>query len=188
MAALYFWSEPVGSMLKPRMLWEIVLNLQILSLALIWFSFEGRFERRQGSSKLRTVLEFVFSLAINALPTFIFLHFTYYAAQSDLPPVHEVTSVASKLAVTFFMFDVTMRLWITHKKHKNRIQLVSFKAAFLKHFIAATWPGWVCMALLGCAAITGHTWYFVAFPFLGYWQGAKEFFDRALKQREVKST
>lgn len=186
--AMFLYFGPLaGGVFKSRMLWEIVLNLQVLSIALIWFAFDRRFENSTGIWRARVIVNFIFAAFMNCVPAGFFLFLSYYAWQGSFPSEETIVFIIHIFLVIFFSFEFLTQIgfrFVTGRVLPRGYEMGS-RPIFSR--LVALWPGWVAVLFLLAALLTENSWYYVVMPMLGYLQSAKDFLVRAYRQSSVAS-
>lgn len=181
-AGIYFVFEArAAEALKSRMLWEVVLNFQMLSLALIWFAFADRFERTQGVWKGLLFANFCFAVLVNCAPAGFFIFITQHAWADTFPHRDQMKVIVQICVAFWFAFEFLLQVFFWSitgivAPRGGKSQERSARSRLL-----ALWPAWSALASLIIASRTDITFFYVAIPVLGYAQGAKDYFSRAYR-------
>lgn len=161
---------------RSRFWWEIILNLQILSVALMWFCYSDRIEGSSGQLKLLQWARRWFAIITVLLPSFLGLagiHQNWFVVQP------------SPAIITAFAYSVLaywlLGLWLNYlvlKRRRTRLRPVSFayRSAFLSPAILL-----LIIALVDVPR-GGNNW-LIAVPALTYLQGAMPFITKAFGWR-----
>lgn len=170
----YYVSSPASetAITRSRLWWEIVMNLQILSVALIWFCYTDRIGDAKGTKKRLHILMCCFAMLSVLMPSVL-------GAVSAANNWFEIRPGPNSF-IGFFVFGVAfwcasivaqfilLRLRVRYAGKSMRRRSIWFysPAMVLTVFVAFDGPS------------GGHLW-LVMTPILLYLQGAMPFFQKA---------
>ncbi len=176
------------NLLVARWWWEIVLNLQIMCLALMWFCHHERILHAQGWWRIRAISNMIVGLLSVSYPIVVFIVAAYCDWFRAPPGYHE----------TLFLLMCGLGLWaigafvlpsiywfkaVGRQGRGGRLQGVSN----LGNWGKLLWPTLLVMALLGLGIGMGWKPLYVLVPFLVYMQGALPYMRKAVHFSERDS-
>lgn len=169
-------SEGARTLSRSRLVWELVLNLQILSAALIWFCYSDRIDGSVGGMKVLQRLRLWFALVTVLLPTLLGLLGIQQNWFEEQPTAGEVRLFAY-IVLTYWLLGVWLNARVRVRR-STQIRKVGWRYRL----------GFLCPALL--LALTtavdlpmgGQTW-LLAIPLFTYLQGSMPFLTKAFGLR-----
>lgn len=172
----YVYQQITGSLLtRSRLWWEIVLNLQILSVGMIWFCYSDRIADASGNLKRMQVFICTVTILAALMPSFL----------AGVSAANNWFSVRPSMQsfIGFFLFALVF--WLMSLVAQAFLLRVR---ARMSGRIVARRPLWyyspVLMLVAICAVdapLGGRAW-LVATPALLYLQGAMPYFVHAFRQ------
>lgn len=179
---LYLYSSIIGeNLLKSRMLWEVILNLQILSLALIWFAFDDRIQGAQGRWRVRAVVNFLFCVTVNVVPIGFFFYTTDYSWKGELPDESEIIRIFYIIVFGWAIFEIIVQSGFRLVTGRLLMRSGGLPKRSIGHFIGNMWPIMLLIAILVVAEVSDNRWFYAIAPFIGYLKGGWDFFRRAYR-------
>ena len=176
---LYQYLEtPAGTtgLSRSRLVWEIVLNLQILSAAFIWFCYSDRIEGSTGQIRHLQIARLWFAMITVLQPTFLGL----LGIQQNWfvePPSADSVRLFAIVVFSYWLAGVWLNK-LVHRKRSTRLPSAGYRYR-LFFFLPA-------FALLVVTAIDlplgGQLW-LLAIPILTYLQGSMPYITKAFGLR-----
>lgn len=173
----HYLHEARGALTRSRLWWEVALNIQILSVAMMWFCYSDRIENSSTPVKRLQIIRLCFAIVTVLLPTFfgiagiVFNWFEYQPSATFL-------SLFCAGVFIYWILGLLLHLRV-QKKRKNPL-----KRASTGYYLA------LCMPLILLVLITavdapmgGNAWLY-AIPILAYTQGAMPFIVKAFDLRK----
>jgi len=177
MLSLYFAGDytAAGSM-RSRWLWEIMMNLQVLALALMWFCFVDRVSEATGSLKAIMRVRQFFSLMIILVPFYVIIISAMFGWFVKPAPI-EVIRLLILLSILSWIVSVTMQRLIAFRSKQGTKK----SEIFLKGLKPRRWYSVLPMAWLlllwGFAQVYGGNRHYIYAPILFYLQAAIPFLE-----------
>lgn len=180
MFQLYLAGEYTGEgIVRSRWWWEIVLNLQILSLALMWFCYVDRISDNVGFKKNLMRLRLAFSLFFVLLPIWLALISASLNWFVVRPPLGTIDKVIIFTVVLWVLAVFTPRLLILRTKARKG-EPFSFVALFRPPHWYSVVPTCLLIAFWVIGSVRGVTFKYQYIPFLLYTQSAFPFLEHGL--------
>ncbi|WP_262694601.1 hypothetical protein [Kordiimonas aquimaris] len=165
-----------GALSRSRLWWEIVLNVQILSAAMMWFCYSDRIENSTGAVKRLQIIRLWFTIVTVLLPTFFGVAgvgFNWFEYEPS--PL-----LISLFCAAVFLYWL-LGLWVHMRVQKKRSN-PNRPASGL--FYAATYSPIILLLLISVFdAPQGGVFWLYAIPVLTYIQGAMPFIVKAFGLR-----
>ncbi|NVJ97202.1 MAG: hypothetical protein HWE25_03560 [Alphaproteobacteria bacterium] len=181
MVAFYMLPEVFGKKaLMARWWWEIVLNLQILCYAFMWFCHHNRIVHSSGWWRLRAVSHFIVGMISVSYPAGILL----ISAMMDwfrVPPSPTqvyITMIAAVALWAFGAFIMPIVNWVMVRGQADDHTNIAATAR-VKRALKTFWPTLALFALGICEWSRGGLAGFALMPLLMYIQGALPYFAKA---------
>ncbi len=159
-----------------RLWWEIVLNLQILSAAMVWFCYSDRIDGSEGRIRRLQIVRRWFAVITVLLPSMLGAVGIQQNWFVDHPPASFVWAFAC--AVLLFWLSGVLVHAMVQRRRRNKPKPASFTYRISFFLPAITL---VAVILLDAPA-GGQTW-LLAIPVLTYLQGAMPFITKAFGLR-----
>lgn len=161
---------------RSRFWWEIALNLQILSAAMVWFCYSDRIDGSEGRIKTLQKTRRWFAIIAVVLPSMLGLIGIQQNWFVEQPPASFVGGFACVVMV-FWLIGLLIHFLI-QRRRKSTIEPASltYRILFLLPAISLT-----IITVLD-APFGGQTW-LLAIPVLTYLQGAMPFITKAFGLR-----
>ena len=182
---LYLHGDYYGrEILTARWHWEIVLNIQILCFAFIWFSHHNRILFSRGRWRARAIINFVISFCAVGIPAFLML----FSASMDWyrnPPGTDVPKYMIGIAAAIWLFSnflvpaiqkIILERWKQPKQAGS-----SGDASLLSRLMFRHWPAAMAAFLLLANDIIGYEVGFIMAPLLCFLHGAIAYYIKAFK-------
>lgn len=171
--------------IRARWLWEIVLNIQILSLAFMWFSHHNRILFSRGRWRVRAILNFAAGFVAVGTPAAIMLvaaMFDWYRYPPDpgFPKLLIITAISFWLAA-IFSFEV-LNSFLRPRRRGKQDQgeaRVGFAAKY--DFFRRRWPAILTAVFLAGNELFNNDIALILATFLCFLQGALTYYHKALK-------
>jgi len=169
---------------RSRWWWEIVLNIQILAVAFIWFCYVDRVADATGVKKRVMRLQMYFGLAVVLVPIWMALMSAYLNWFVVRPPIEIVDLFMCGLLGVWGLIALLPRLLILNSKSSQyqgvtMLSLLKPKAWYL------LLPLYVLIVIWIIGAINGSITHYQYTPLLLYMQAAVPYFERGLGRRTV---
>ncbi len=165
-----------GALSRSRLWWEIVLNLQVLSAAMVWFCYSDRIDGSEGRIKKLQIVRRWFAIITVLLPSMLGLLGIQQNWFVEQPPTSYVWTFAC-LVMLFWLAGLLVH-YMVQRTRTNKPKPASFiyRLLFLLPAISL-----VIITLLD-APFGGQIW-LLAIPILIYIQGAMPFITKAFGLR-----
>ncbi len=163
--------------IRARWHWELVLNIQILCFAFIWFSHHNRISYSQGRWKARAIINFLIGFAAVGMPIFLTVLGTYMNWYRN-PPEIETAKYMIRVAVYIWLasnFAVPLVQSLIVKKKRAR-KAIGMRFGLVRHTPAFL----VILFLLMNDRLPNNCGYAVA-PFLCFAHGALVYLEKAFR-------
>ena len=189
MCGLYFYSSATGeNYLKSRMFWEIVLNLQVLCISLIWFAYDERIENAQGRWRVRMIVNLVFAIIVNLGPLGFFFYTTYKTWYSNFPSEATIIGIVHAIVLGWLFFELLVQGGFRLITGTILMRSGGETSWTGSRIFGNMWPVMVMVLVLVAAELTGEKLFYVVAPIFGYMKGALDFFNRAYRPPSVTSS
>ncbi len=161
---------------RSRLWWEIVLNLQIFSAALMWFCYSDRIDGSDGRIKTLQIVRRWFAIITVLLPSMLGLVGIQQNWFTEQPPTSYVWTFAC-LVMLFWLAGLLVHQMVQHRRRSKRPRAsFVYRVLFLLPAIS------LIIVILLDALFGGQTW-LLAIPILIYTQGAMPFITKAFGLR-----
>ena len=165
-----------GALSHSRLWWEVVLNLQILSAAMVWFCYSDRIEGSKGRIRTLQVVRRWFAIITVLLPSMlgaVGIQQNWFAEQ---PPTSYVWAFAA-VVMLFWLTGLLIHYMVQRRRaNKPKSASLTYRLLFLLPAVSL-----VIVTLID-APFGGQTW-LLAIPVLTYIQGAMPFITKAFGLR-----
>lgn len=169
-------SEGARTLTRSRLVWELVLNLQILSAALIWFCYSDRIDGSVGAMKVLQRLRLWFAIVTVLLPTLLGL-LGIQQNWFEVQPTADEIRLFAYVVLTYWLLGVWLNARVRVRR-STQVRKVGwrYRMAFLS-------PA-VLLALVTLVDLPsgGQVW-LLAIPLLTYLQGSMPFITKAFGLR-----
>lgn len=169
-------TDEVQAFTRSRLTWEIILNLQILSFALMWFCYSDRIEMAKGRKRTLQRVRRWFSLTTVLLPTWLGL----LGIQQDWFQVRPSDSML--IAISVFVFSYWVVGIAVNAMVARRMRQKGNSASPLKA-IGMALPLASLLVIAGISHIVGNSVWLCLIPILVYLQGSMPYLDKAFVLR-----
>lgn len=181
MTAFYLLPDVFGEeALTARWWWEIVLNLQILSFAFMWFCHHNRLVLSRGRWRFRAVSHFVTGVVSVSYPVLLMLISAYMDWFRAPPPQSQVYTLifagTALWAVGTFVMPILHWLVV---RHETDGQVKPVLGTGSKTWLQTYWPTIVGLVVAGVEIERGGLVGFTLLPMLMYLQGALPYFAKS---------
>lgn len=169
-------SEGARTLSRSRLVWELVLNLQILSAALIWFCYSDRIDGSVGGMKVLQRLRLWFALVTVLLPTLLGLLGIQQNWFEEQPTAGEVRLFAY-IVLTYWLLGVWLNARVRVRR-STQIRKVGWR--YRLGFLSPA----LLLALTTAVDLPmgGQIW-LLAIPLFTYLQGSMPFITKAFGLR-----
>lgn len=172
--------ESGAGITRSRLWWEVVLNLQILSVGMIWFCYSDRISDAQGPVRRLHILLCGFAILSALMPSIL----GAVSAANDwfsIRPGPQAFIGFFIFGVAFWLVTLVAQLWLLgmrsrYAKRKRRKRHVAFYA-----------PALTLAAIALVDAPSGGTTWLTMTPILLYLQGALPYLLKAIRVRPAKN-
>jgi len=181
MVAFYLLPDVFGrEMMVARWWWEIVLNLQILCLAFMWFCHHERIIQASGLWRLRAIGNFLVGIVSVSYPIGVLLISAWLDWFHHEPSAHTVFFVMlAGMSLWVFGDLLTPFLYRVLLGPKGRAALDAASGKKRLRWLRNYWPAYILFACLGYAVIFNAKWAVVPIPMLMYVQGSIPYLRKA---------
>lgn len=189
MTAFYLLPDVFGDdALVARWWWEIVLNLQILCLAFMWFCHHNRLVQSSGWWRLRAVSHFLTGMISVSYPVGILLISAYMDWFRTPPPDAQVYGMIFLGAVLWAVGAFVMPIvnWLMVRQEDGTI-LNQPLGLNIVAWVRAFWPTFLCLAIGAIEVARGGLAGLTLLPVLMYLQGALPYFVKSRHASERDS-
>ncbi len=150
---------------RARWWWEIMMNLQTLSCALIWFCFVEKVSSKTGAEKIIMQYRMWMALLLVLTPTWITLYAAYENWFINRPELHELNFIVYSITAAWFVSVMVPRMM---KYHKSERTFRTFLALCMPRSYAWLVPVLGLVIIGAYSYRSGAVWGYVAAPFLMY--------------------
>lgn len=177
----FFAPEIFGDgMLTSRWWWEIVLNLQILCLAFMWFCHHERMVQSEGRWRLRAIVNFIVGVISVSYPVMLLLIGAYLDWFRDIPPEKSVITLMllaiGLWAVGAFVMPILTTLLVGRENlGEGGMHLGLKPSAWLRAF----WPSFVVALIIAFGVLQNSEALYMFVPLFMYLQGALPYLHKA---------
>jgi len=180
MIQLYFDGEMTGeALVTSRWWWEIVMNLQVASIAFMWFCYVERIGDAEGARKDVLRFRLVCNIGILLLPVWIAI----LAAQMNWfveRPSLKVFDYLTYIMLGSWMFVVLMSRFLLLRRHPDAYGGDGVLGVFKPKDYYSWIPGIIALAIWLFEQFNGGTLHYRLVPLLLYVQGAIPFIRKGL--------
>lgn len=185
-STLYLNIDNYGvEIIRARWHWEIVLNIQILCFAFIWFSHHNRISYAEGRWKARAIVNFLIGFGAVGMPLFLTILGTYMDWYRS-PPEVETAKYMIRVAVYIWFasnFAVPLIQSLMLKK-KRAPSTKGLRFGLVRHA-----PAFLAVLFLLMNKHLPHNLGYAVTPFLCFAHGALVYVEKAFRnppyEREV---
>lgn len=181
MVAFYMLPDVFGrGVLIARWWWEIVLNLQILCLAFMWFCHHERIIQAEGVWRFRAIGNFVVGVVSVSYPLGLLLVSAWFDWFRHAPSEHTVLLVMLGGVALWMVgaFLVPLVYWGTMGP-EARAAILGASGGGRFRLLRNFWPA-ICLVLaLAFELVRGGVAGYILVPILMYIQGAKPYLRKA---------
>lgn len=187
MLQLYFAGESSGDgIVQSRWWWEIVMNLEVLALALMWFCYVDRVTDSEGSKKRVMWFRMILGLVIVLLPFWVALLSAYLDWFGVRPSLDII-----KLLIFVMLFFWAVAVFIPRMMILAARPEEYKEATFLSLMKPKRWyspfPTYVVAVLWVYEIFNGGTLHYQYSPLFLYLQGAVPYIERGLRLERTSS-
>ena len=168
--------EGSRTLTRSRLVWEVVLNLQILSAALIWFCYSDRIDGSVGAMKLLQRLRLWFALVTVLLPSILGLLGIQQNWFEEQPTAAEVRLFAY-IVLAYWLLGVWLNARVRIKR-SSMVRTVGWQYRLL--FLS---PAILLAIVFAVDILRGGQIWLLAIPVLTYLQGSMPFITKAFGLR-----
>ncbi len=176
----YFGRE----ILTARWHWEIVLNIQILCFAFMWFSHHNRILFSHGRWRARAILNFIIGFGAVGMPAFLMLMSAFLGWYQN-PPGPDVSKYMIAIAATIWLVSnllvPAIQKTILERWKKPTQNDTPDEASLLGRLMFYHWPAALAAILLLANDFIGYELGFILAPFLCFLHGAIVYYVKAFK-------
>ncbi len=161
---------------RSRFWWEVALNLQVLSVAFIWFCYSDRIDGSSGQVKILQRIRLWFALVTVLLPSILGLmgiRNNWFVVQ----PSAEAITAFAYCVLAYWLLG----LWLNYLVMKKRNTIL--RRVSLWHRAAFLGPAIILALITLIDAPGGGDLWILAIPFLTYFQGSMPFISKAFGWR-----
>lgn len=177
----YFSTQGTGAaFVQSRVWWEIILNLQLLAIGMMWFSYSDRVTSQPGRlRKLQMARRWLAIFAVST-PAALAIVGVFRDWFTTRPGAHALV-IVSALAVVHLA--VSLRIYKSIEEYRVSKKHVYTRQQRIIFFM----PSILFLALVAVDLPTGGMWWFILLPFMVFLQGAMPYIFETvgLKQPEV---
>jgi len=188
MLSLYFTGDYTASgSMRSRWLWEIMMNLQVLALALMWFCYVDRVSESTGHRKTIMRIRQFFSLTIILVPFFIIV----ISAALDWfmkPAPIEIISLLILLSILSWITSLTLQRRISRRARPQKKNSKTLWERVKPRAWYSMLPVGVLLVLCGGEYIYGGNKHYIYAPILLYSQAAIPFLESSFGIRKPQDT
>lgn len=180
MVYLYFSDQYTGAQVfRARWLWEIILNLQILCVAFMWFCYAERIRDPDKRKAHQMIVRMGLSLFAVLLPAWVGLVSVSLGWFVELPS-REVIDKIFIIMVGYWLLSVLIPRWLAlvleEKKPGSHLLVRRLRANW------GTLPFITAMVILAIDMLRGTHHYYLAIPTLFYTQAAVPYLQSGFKR------
>lgn len=185
---LYFSDELSGEgIVRSRWWWEIVMNLQVLCLALMWFCYADRVSDNVGAKKRVMRLRMWLGLLIVLQPFWVAL-LSAYMNWFVVRPSLEVIDLLIWSMLAVWMLAVYVPRFMIVRARPNRYKGVPATAILKPRAWYYLLPTYAILVIVAVELQRGGTLHYQSAPFLLYLQGAIPYIARGISWRRVPNS
>lgn len=177
-STLYLNIDSYGvEIIRARWHWEIVLNIQILCFAFIWFSHHNRISYAEGRWKVRAIVNFLIGFAAVGMPLFLTVLGTYMDWYRT-PPDTETAKYMIRVAVYIWLgsnFAVPL-IQRTVVKTKRARTTVGLRFGLVRHT-----PAFLVIPFLLLNEHLPNNFGYAVAPLLCFAHGALVYLEKAFR-------
>lgn len=167
-------------MLTSRWWWEIVLNLQILCLAFMWFCHHDRMVQSDGRWRMRAVVNFIVGIVSVSYPVMLLLIGAYLDWFRTVPPEASVIKLMlmaiALWAFGAFVIPIFTTLLVGRENLGESGQHLGLNPmAWLRTF----WPSFIVALIIATESVRGSELLYMFVPIFMYLQGALPYLNKA---------
>ncbi|WP_262694602.1 hypothetical protein [Kordiimonas aquimaris] len=177
----YFASQAAGTaFVKSRIWWEIVLNLQLLSAGMIWYSYSDRVTRERGRLRTLQMTRLWLSVFASLTPTLVGLAAVFQDWFEVLPGVGIFVVIlifaTVHLIISLYVYRQIEAYRISPKPtYSNRERLVFYA------------PTIIFISCVSIDLIVGANTWFIIMPIMLFSQGSMPYVFEALGLKSVEN-
>lgn len=185
MAHQYFAGQYTDeAIVRSRSWWEVVLNLQVLSLAFMWFCYADRVRVEDRKRALIMRFRMAFGLIAVSVPFFIALTAVYYGWFETRPSMKVVDLIVCYM-LFFWAFSTVMPKLIALRFQRNESKLIAVWHKLKPRSVLATLPALFGLVIILLDVLNGAGQLYYLLPVLFYLQAAMPFLFKAFAKEAV---
>jgi hypothetical protein len=183
MIQLYFDGQSEGAgVVMSRWWWEIVMNLQVMSIALLWFCFVDRISEAEGSRKRVLQFRLVCNMLIALLPVWMALVSGYANWFVERPPIAVIDYLVAVM-IGFWAFVVLMSRLMVLRGNAKAYGGAGFWSV-IRFPMTIDWlPTYIVAALFIYGQAFGGTLHYRLIPMFLYLQAAMPYLKSGLTKQ-----
>ncbi len=179
MSHQYFAGQYTGeAIVRSRSWWEIVLNLQVLCLAFMWFCYADRVRTHDKRRARVMKLRMFFGLLAVLVPFFIALTAVYFGWFEERPTIRIVDLIVCYMLI-FWAFSASFPKALALKAKYPELRFVQLLKYAKPRSVLSVFPAVVGVLVIAFDAIGTSRDYYFLLPILFYLQAAMPFLYRA---------
>jgi len=188
MLRLYLAGEYSGQgIVRARWWWEIVLNLQILSGALMWFCYVERLADATGPMKKIMCLRMAFGLIVVLLPIWLAILSAYMDWFVVRPPIVVIDLMLCGMLV-FWALSVFLPRILILKTKPTQYPNATFFSLMKPRAWYSLIPMYVLVGIWVAAMINESAIHYLYAPLMLYFQAAVPYLERGFFGRKLPKT
>lgn len=157
---------------RSRLVWEIILNLQILSFALMWVCYSDRIEMSTGSKRTLQRVRRWFSLVTVLLPVWLGLWGIQQNWFQDRPSDSSLITIAV-FVFSYWIVGVFINMLVARRMQLSEVDRSAKKTLLLLSPIISLF------LIAGGSIVLGASFWLCLIPILIYLQGSVPYLDKA---------
>ena len=188
MLRFYFAGEYTGQgVVRARWWWEIVINLQILSAALMWFCYVDRVAGATGAMKRIMRLRMAFGLSVVLLPIWMALLSAYLNWFVVRPPI-EIIDLMMCGMLAFWALSVFLPRFLIMKSKLASNPKVTFFSLMKPNAWYSLTPVYVLVGIWSIGMIEDSVIHYHYAPLMLYFQAAVPYIERGFTGHRLPKT
>ena len=183
MLRFYFAGEYTGQgVVRARWWWEIVINLQILSGALMWFCYVERMAEAKGTMKQVMRLRMAFGLSVVFLPIWLALLSAYLNWFVVRPPI-EIIDLMMCGMLGFWALSVFLPRFLILKSESGPVAKAPFFSIKKPKAWYSLMPVYALVGIWVVGVIEDSVIHYHYAPLMLYFQAAVPYIERGLSNK-----